>query len=96
MFTYNINKMELTGIKPSDEEPKGPDDKVFKDLIDNMATKVAKYGITYEDLVRKIVQDMKDTQGSQPHDISFFEEGKPFNDYYRHEVHSYIDIIFSF
>ena len=88
--------MDLLEIKAREEEPKGPDDKGFKDLIDNMAAKVAKYGITYEDLVRKIVQDMKDTQGSQPHDISFFEDRKPFNDYYRHEVHSYIDIIFSF
>ena len=88
--------MDLLGIKAREEEPKGPDDKGFKDLIDNMATKVAKYGISYEDLVKKIVQDKKDTQGSQPHDISFIEEGKPFNDYYRHEVHSYINICFSF
>lgn len=88
--------MDLLGIKSRGEEPKGPDDEGLKELIDNMAVKVAKYGITYEDLVKKIVQDMKDTQGPQPQDISFIEEGKPFNDYYRHEVLLYIDLLFSF
>ena len=69
-------------------EPKGPDDEELKDLIDTLASKVAKYGITYEELVKKMVQDMKDTHGREPQDISFIEEGNPFNEYYRHEVYN--------
>ena len=72
----------------SENEPKGPDDEGLKDLIDNMASKVAKYGITYEELMKKMVQDMKDRQDREPQDISFIEEGKPFNEYYRHEVYN--------
>ena len=81
--------MDLLEQAPVSEiEPKGPDDEEFKDLIDTLASKVAKYGITYEELVKKMVQDMKDTHGREPQDISFIEEGNPFNEYYRHEVYN--------
>ena len=63
-----------------EKEPKSPDDEGLKELIDDLASKVAKFGIKFEEIV-KTMQDLKDK-----YDLSFIEEGKPFNDYYRHKV----------
>ena len=63
-----------------EKEPKSPDDEGLKDLIDDLASNVAKWGIKFEEIV-KTMQDLNDK-----YDLSFIEEGKPFNDYYRHKV----------
>ena len=63
-----------------EKEPKSPDDEGLKDLIDDLASNVAKWGIKFEEIV-KSMQDLNDK-----YDLSFIEEGKPYNDYYRHKV----------
>ena len=63
-----------------EKEPKSPDDEGLKELIDDLASKVAKFGIKFEEIV-KSMQELKDK-----YDLSFIEEGKPFNAYYRHKV----------
>lgn len=57
-------------------EPKAPDDKKLKDMIETLAIKVAEYGKEFE-------KKFKERQGKK---TPFLEEGKEFNDYYKHRV----------
>ena len=77
LFALHRFDIEFIGMEM---EPKSPDDEGLKDLIDDLASNVAKWGIKFEEIV-KTMQDLNDK-----YDLSFIEEGKPFNDYYRHKV----------
>lgn len=63
-----------------EKEPKSPEDKQLKAVIDDLAEKVAKYGKTFEKLVKE--SNAKQNQ----YDLSFLKQGKEYNDYYKYKV----------
>ena len=55
--------------------PKAPEDEKTKNLIETLAKNVAKHGKTLE-------KNLKEKHST----VSFLDEGKEFNDYYKHRV----------
>ena len=65
------------------KEPKSPHDEKKKDTIETLAQHVAKHGKEFE-------KKFKEKRGKSLH---FLEEGKEFNDYYKHRVYFTLNII---
>ena len=65
-------------IKMDQIGPKAPDDEKTKNLIETLAKNVAKHGQILE-------KKFKEKQGNNS-TVSFLNEGKEFNDYYKHRV----------
>ena len=64
-------------------EPKAPDDEKKKDMIETLALNVAQHGKDFE-------KKFKERRGKK---IPFLEEGKEFNDYYKHRVYYSLSIL---
>ena len=58
--------------------PKAPEDEKTKDIIETLAKNVAKHGKVFE-------KKFKEKKGKNS-TVSFLDEGKEFNDYYKHRV----------
>ena len=61
--------------------PKAPDDEKTKNAIENLAKNVAKHGQIFE-------KKFKEKKGNNS-TVSFLDEGKEFNDYYKHRVNKF-------
>ena len=60
--------------------PKAPDDEKTKNAIETLAKNVAKHGQILE-------KKLKERKGNNT--VSFLDEGKEFNDYYKHRVNKF-------
>ena len=60
--------------------PKAPDDEKTKNAIETLAKNVAKHG----QILEKTFKEKKS--------VSFLDEGKEFNDYYKHRVNIFKNI----
>ena len=69
-------------IKMDQNGPKAPEDEKTKDLIETLAKNVAKHGKVFE-------KKFKEKQGKNSN-VSFLDEGKEFNDYYKHRVNIFL------
>ena len=65
-------------IKMDQNGPKAPDDEQTKKIIETLAKNVAKHGQILE-------KKFKEKRGNNS-TVSFLDEGKDFNDYYKHRV----------